>query len=287
MTTETLPAVAADPYFAGIATMPTTNDAERAAKAEREALLGTLKNKGWDQKPAIEVLRESLKSYGEIEKHLGIPREQLVRMPKDAADKEGWQAFNKRIGVPDTAEGYDFSKVKFADGSDLDDSFAGTMRTIMHARGVPAANAADLVADIVKYMDQSDADEATQRAAKIAEGRDELARSWGAKMESNKFIASQAAQKLGLSEDFVTRIENEVGYKNTMEQFLKLGQMMGEDKFVANHEGPAKGVLTREQAQARLEELKRDASWVSKVNAGDHKANEEFSALTRIMSMGV
>lgn len=285
MTDGATTAVAADPFFVnpGVGNPGAWDDATKVA---RESLLGTLKNKGWDQKSPIEALQEAVKSYNEVEKHLGVPREQIVRMPKDANDKEGWAAFHKRMGVPDTKEGYDFSKVKFADGSELDEQFVNQMRDSLHARGVPASQATDLVSDIVKIMDAADADEAAARTAKIAEGRDELTKSWGAKMESNKFIASQAAQKLGLSEDFVNRLENEIGYKETMETMLKLGVMMGEDKFVSNNEGPTKGVLSREQAQARLEELKRDEVWTAKVNNGDHKANEEFNALTRIMSMG-
>lgn len=285
MTEGTTTAVAADPYFVnpGVGNPGAWDDATRVS---RESLLGTLKNKGWDQKPAIEALSEAIKSYNEVEKYLGIPKDQIVRMPKDAADKEGWAAFNKRIGVPEKADDYDFSKIKFADGSDLDEDFTTAMRNAAFARGIPAGNAAEFVADVVKFMDSADANEVAAKTAEIAKGRDELAASWGTKMESNKFIASQAAQKLGLGEDFVSRLENELGYAATMQTFLKLGQMMGEDKFVANGEGPAKGVLTREQASDRLAELKRDAEWVNKFNNGDYKANEEFNALTRIMTIG-
>lgn len=285
MTEGTTTAVAADPYFVnpGVGNAGAWDDATKVA---RESLLGTLKNKGWDQKSPLEALHEAVKSYNEVEKHLGIPREQIVRLPKDPSDKDGWAAFNKRIGVPEKAEEYDFSKVKFSDGTELDDGFVNTMRTILHARGIPMSNAVDLVSDIVKYMESVDTDEAAAHQAATAQGRDALAKSWGPRMEANMFIAKQAAVKLGLSEDFVNKLENEIGYEPTMQQMLKLGQMMGEDRFVSNNEGPAKGVLTREQAQSRLDELKRDAAWVGKVNNGDHKANEEFSALTRIISMG-
>ncbi len=260
----------ADPYFATLS----------------PELQGSFKNKGWDQKSPAEAAAEAMKSYHEAEKYIGIPKDQIVRLPKDANDAEGWKAFNAKIGVPEKPEGYDFTGLKFSDGTELDDDFVNSFRAAFHEEGVPAGLAKGVMEHVVKYMESAETDETAAKQAAIAQGRDELARSWGANAEANKFIAQQAVLKLGLTPDFVQKIENEAGYAQTMQTLLKLGQMMGEDKFVANHEGPAKGVLTREQAEARLGELKRDSTWVGKVNAGDHKANDEFNALTRIIAMG-
>jgi hypothetical protein len=276
--TTTVTSVAADPYFVN------PGNWDDATRTSREGLLGSLKVKGWDQKPHMEALQEAVKSYHEAEKVIGIPREQLVRMPKDAADKEGWAAFNAKIGVPEKADGYDFSKIKFSDGSDLDDSFINSMRESVYSRGIPAAKAQELVGDFVKFMEGAEAQEAATRQAAIVEGRAQIDASWGAKKEANTFIATQAVTKLGLPQEFIQNLENTAGYATTMQTLLKLGQMMGEDKFVATGDGPVKGILTREQAQAKLDELKRDSAWSAKVSAGDFKANEEFNALVRIVS---
>lgn len=260
----------ADPYFA---TLP-------------PEIQGHFKNKGWDAKTANEVAFEATKAHFHAEKQLGIPSDQLVRLPKDSNDKDTLAAFRTRIGVPAKAEEYDFSAVKFADGSELDDSFVSTMRTSLHENGVPKEAAAEIVKGVVKFMDGADADDIAKRNAAVIAGREELDRSWGANKDANKFIATQAVAKLGLPQDFVQKMENEVGYAQTMQTLLKLGQMMGEDKFVNNNNKDAPGVFTREQAEARLAELKRDTSWVAKVNSGDDKANQEFVSLTRIISMG-
>ncbi len=265
---------------------PTTFGADPFFATLSPELQGSFKNKGWDAKTPAEAAAEAMKSYHEVEKHLGIPREQLVRLPKDANDKEGWAAFNTRIGVPAKAEEYDFSAVKFADGSDLDDEFVNTMRATLHENGVPKTAAPEVVKGIVKWMEGVEQSETAAKQAAVAAGRDELARSWGGNAEANKFIAQQAVAKLGLTPDFVQKIENEAGYAATMQTFLKLGQMMGEDKFVTNQNSNAPGVLTREQAEGRLAELKRDAGWVKKINDVDHKANDEINALTRIIALG-
>jgi len=274
-TTASVTTLAADPFFANI------TDANDPRKGALEAF----KLKGWDAKSPAEAAYEAMKSYHEAEKHIGIPKDQILRMPKDATDKEGWTALRARLGVPADPKDYDFTQVKFADGSDLDDEFTNAMRASLHANGVPKDAAAGIVKDVVKFMDGVTTSSTAEQQAAIASGRDALAKSWGANAEANKFIASQAAIKLGLSEDFINSLEQGVGYEKTMQTMLKLGQMMGEDKFVSNQNANSPGVLTREQASGRLDELKRDNAWVAKVNAGDYKANEEFNALTRIIAM--
>lgn len=249
---------------------------------------GHFKNKGWDGKTAFEAAVEAAKSHAEAERALGIPKDQIVRKPKDAADKDGWANFNKSMGVPEKPDAYDFSKVKFGDGSDLDDSFVGTMRNVAHAAGLRPEQANAVVAEVVKFMDGSLADESAQATAALAASRDALAKSWGTNAEANRFIAGQAAIKLGLGEDVIDQIEKAAGYEKTMQALLKIGQAMGEDKFIAdpNRRDGDKTIMTREQAAARLEQLKADDEWVKKVNSGDYKANEEFNNLTRIMSLG-
>lgn len=247
-------------------------------------LQGAFKNKGWDAKTPFEAAVESFKSYTEVEKHLGIPRDQLLRVPKDAADVDGWKAVNARLGVPAKPEEYDLSKVTFKDGTELDDSFSNTIKAAMHAEGVPASRAPALVSAIVKYMDGVEETETAQLQAKLAEGRDKLNKSWGANAEAFKFIAGQAVLKLGLPKDFVETVEKTVGYEQTMQTLLKIGQAMGEDKLVSNDLGDGKQLLTAEQAQARLAEKKRDSEWVRKVNAGDFQANQEHDALLRVIS---
>lgn len=276
--TTTTTTFATDPIWAGM----NSND----ANDEKAQLFGHVKNKGWDGKSPSEAAFEAAKAHREAERLLGMPKEQVFKWPKDAADKDGWAALNTKLGVPAKAEEYDFSAVKFADGSDLDDEFVNTMRATLHENGVPKTAAPEVVKGIVKWMEGVEQSETAAKQAAVAAGRDELARSWGGNAEANKFIAQQAVAKLGLTPDFVQKIENEAGYAATMQTLLKLGQMMGEDKFVSNQNSNAPGVLTREQAGERLAELKRDAGWVKKINDGDHKANDEFNALTRIIALG-
>src|ERR1700687_1920968 len=52
---------------------------------------GMFKNKGWDAKTPAEAAHEAAKSYREAERYLGVPQDQIVLLPKDAADAAGWK----------------------------------------------------------------------------------------------------------------------------------------------------------------------------------------------------
>lgn len=248
---------------------------------------GAFKNKGWDSKPVTEAALEVMRSYQEAERFLGAPKDKLVRLPKDAADEAGIKEFRTRIGVPDDVKGYDFNAVKFADGTALDPSAIGALAPALHAAGVPKDRAPEIMAAFVKFMDGAEAEETASATAKLVVERDALKANWGANFEANKFIASQAVQKLGWDAETVSGLEKVVGYNKIMDALLKVGQMMGEDKFVADPQGGAnKGVMTVDQAKARLAELKADRTWVTKVNAGDAAANREHNDLVRLIAAG-
>lgn len=57
-------------------------------------------------------LNKALESHANLEKLLGHDK---VPIPRDANDKEGWARFNRAMGVPDTAEGYNLPDIKFPD----------------------------------------------------------------------------------------------------------------------------------------------------------------------------
>lgn len=248
------------------------------------AIQGAFKNKGWDSKTAFEAAVEAMNSYQEAEKFLGAPKDLLVRLPKDATDVEGRRAFNARIGVPEKPEGYDLTGVKFADGSELDEGFTTALRTALHSEHVPASAAPAIAKALVAYMESAETAETAAAQATLQEQRDALAKEWGAAKDAQLFLAKQAILKLGLNENVINTLEQSAGYAETMKALATIGKAMGEDKFIADPSGGVnRGVMTPAQAEARLGELKRDAMWVQKVNAGDHAANKEFNDLTRIM----
>jgi hypothetical protein len=244
---------------------------------------GAFKNNGWDSKPPAEAAFEAMKSFRETQRHLGIPKDRLLALPKDASDEAGWKTLRSKLGVPDDAKGYSFADIKRADGSAPDTQLLEAVAPALHAAGVPKDRAPEVVSAVVKFLDSADTTAATQKQAALVQERDALAKDWGPNKEANMFIAKQAALKIGMTQAEIDALESAAGYKNTMGVFLKLGQLMGEDKFINSPAGGGAGVMTADQAAARMKDLQADTAWGQKLLAGDAAAMREFNALTTLM----
>lgn len=246
-------------------------------------LIGHAQNKGWKLDDPKTAFASAAQAHREAQSRLGIPAEQLLRLPKDASDEAGWKAVYNRLGVPAEAKEYDFSAVKRADGKDVDAGLADALRPAMLNARVPKDRAGDVVSAVVKHLDGIAAEETAQRTAKLTEEKAALAKNWGPNEAANKFIASQAAQKLGLSPEAVAALESQIGYSKVMEMFHKIGRSLGEDKYVSG-EQPNSGIMSRDQAVARKNELMADKAWVARKVAGDAIANREMRALNVIIT---
>src|SRR4249920_1612701 len=100
--------------------------------------------KGYDLSDPVKAFTYAAKGHIEAEKFLGVPPQQLLRLPADVNDEAGWNAIYQRFGKPIDKSGYDFSKVKFSDGTDLDASFSEFMREKAFELHLPTTSAAAL-----------------------------------------------------------------------------------------------------------------------------------------------
>jgi len=245
--------------------------------------VGHIQNRGLDKLPANEAALAAIKAHREAEKHLGVRADQIIRLPKDASDEAGIKAMREKLGVPADVKGYDFKDIKFADGTELDDAFKDTMSKAFLDNGVPKDAAPGIVKQVVKFMEDQDKAEATAKAAKMAEEADALAKSWGTNLKSNTFIANQAAEKLGFGKDLLDKMVGVVGRTEMAQALLKMGQMMGDDRFIKVPDGQPQGLVTREGALARIAELQNDKQFGQRLFSGDTRARAELDALTRML----
>jgi hypothetical protein len=241
-------------------------------------LIGHIQTKGWHDKPANEVALAAIQAHREAEKFIGVPADRVVHLPKDASDEAGIKAFRAKIGVPEAADKYEL-------GEGVDPKFAEFFKDAAFKAGVPKEAAAQLAAEFGKF--QAGASEAAKAdtTTKLAEEHAALDKSWGANKAINLAIAQRGAQASGLTAEQVAGLENVVGYAKVMEHFRQVGELSGEAKFVGAGNGPGGpgGIMTREQAVARVAELKNDTGWVGRYMNGDVQANKEMSDLLKIM----
>ncbi len=266
---------------------PAADPAAAAANAWTAGLegefLGHVQNKGWDKLDPAAAAREIAKAHREAERHIGVPADQVLRMPKADAPEADWAAFYSKLGKPAAATDYDVSTVKFADGSDLSADLASFAQNTAHALHLPKEAGARLAAEIAKFLDGADTSDRAETEAKLTAEKAELAKEWGQNSEANLFVAKQAAAKLGVSPEAINALEGQVGYAAVMKMFQKIGTSIGEARFISN-DGPNPGVLTREQALARKSELMADAAWTDKYFKGDAQAVREMTSLNVLIT---
>ena len=239
--------------------------------------LGAWDNKGWKKDDPRALVGELHKAWKAAEKFVGVPADQVLKLPKDASDEAGWVSVRQRLGMPAEAKDYDFTTIKRADGSAIDQTLADSLRAAMHKAGTPKDAAPEIIKAVVKNMDDAAAATAATRANTLKAERETLTKEWGNNFEFNRLTAMQGAKRLGVDEATVAKLESEIGYAKVMEMFRKIGQGTSEDTFV--EAGSSGNPTTLNGAKARISELKSDPEFTRKYLAGSKKEVDEMNAL--------
>lgn len=253
-----------------------------------DAHRGHVVARGWHNKPVEEVAREAVMAHrqaqGEFSRVHGVPADQLLRLPKDAADP-GWSEVHKRMGVPEKPEEYQLTGLKFADGTAPDDTFMGHMRALAHDLKLPPS-AAQSLAERVMALSDSDRSNATQSDATQRAANDaELRRNWGPQHDYYAFQTARAAQLLGVPDELMRAMHARptAEYMSFMDRLRAFAGKMGEAELLRGERGDQSRTLSREEAIARREELSRDQDFVRRYIGGDANAVKEMDNLARVI----
>lgn len=243
-----------------------------------------------DKDPAAAFL-EAAKAHREAQAYIGVPKEQLLKLPKADAPPEEWDAVWQRLGAPKDASGYDFSTVKFSDGSEAEPAFVDFLRAQAAALHLSPENAQRLAAETVKFLETADATVSADEQAAATRALEQLRQSWGANYDAHKVIADRAyaavMQAAGFDQAKMTaavqQLGSMVGKVEAMQMLLAIGMKMGEDQFVGGG-GPGGNTTfyTKESAVARINELKQDSEFAKRWLAGGVNETKEMSNLHQI-----
>lgn len=135
------------------------------------------------------------KSYVNIEKMVGMDKNQIVALPKEDTP-EAWSPVWDKIGRPSDVKGYEIEKYAEAIPSDVLSNYA----EIAHNNGVPK-KAFDAM--IGKFVEETKAGQAAmqeQEAQKIGAWQEEIKKEFGMAYEEKMAFAKKAVEKFGLSE---------------------------------------------------------------------------------------
>lgn len=231
---------------------------------------GYATNKGWKDPSQL------LDSYRNLEKLQGVPQEQLLKLPKSDEPDTAWDSIYKRLGRPDTAEGY---KLEVPKGQDP--AFSKQASEWFHKLGLSEKQGQNLTKMWNEY--QANQGTAGKEAfnAQIHQQAANLKKEWGAAHEQNVAIAKRAAREFGVDAKTLDALDAAKGHDFTMKLLHSMGSKMGEATFHAGNGGAAdsNGPLTPAQAQAQIKALKGDPGFSKKYIEGDHGARAKMERL--------
>lgn len=223
---------------------------------------GYVQNKGWKGPGDL------LTSYQQLEKTMGVPPDQLLRLPK-ADDAEGWGKVYERLGRPAKAEDYKFEA--------KDAKFAEWARGQFHKLGFSGDQAANLVKEYNSFVDGAAKAMGDAGAAQVAQEEAALKQKWGAAHQQNINIAKAGAAKFGLDGDTIDKLQSVMGFQKTMEFMHSLGAKTGEHSFVNGGQPTGDMIRSPEAAMAHIRSLQSDSDFQRRYMAGDAKAIAEWN----------
>jgi hypothetical protein len=287
--TGSSPATPAQSSAAPSTTAGSNGAAPAPAAAPWYANFGDADLRGWTELKKFENPEAAMKSAREAEKLIGVPKDQLVRIPQPNA--EGVQDLNPvydRLGRPKTPEEY---RIPTVEGGE---EFAKTMAPLLHRVGMNQAQVEQLATGWNTYM--KTAVDAQNNAQALEEQADltKLHQEWPGQTYTEReemgrrYARQVVAPALGITNDgelaeVLGNIEEAIGTAKFLKIMAKGGESLGEGRFVAGRGNPTFG-MTPEGARARMKELNADADFRARVmrNGKDGPEMQEMDRLARV-----
>lgn len=239
--------------------------------------LGFVQNKGWADIPAV------LNSYKGLEKLIGAPQDQIIRIPKADAPVEEWNGVWDKLGRPKTAAEYSLPVPEGDKGE-----FAKQAAEWFHEVGVPHAAAKKLAEKWNEYAGGQmkaiiDA-EATRDAEQIAA----LTKEWGAGMQANSEVVDRAASTFGMTPEQLGALKKAMGPGEAMKFMHNIGSKIGvEDKLITGDTTqPGFGQGTSPAAaRAEISRLQKSADFAREFNSQNDAIRSAAREKMRLLNL--
>lgn len=248
-----------------------------------------------DQEVREHVAAKQYANPGELAKaNLNLTRLQtgdptVVALPGKDAKPEAWDSFWKRLGRPDSADKYEF---KFGEGVKPDDNMVKFGKTFFHKLGLSNERANAAIGDWNTFVaEQTAAQTAKDKTANDTEIA-ALETKWNGtgELNKNKEAGLRVIKALKLSDELVSRVENSIGTAAVVEMLATIGRKSDEGGFLSGQGGGDPNIpenMTKEQASARIAQLRGDVTFLAKYNDGKHPEHAEaVKLMERLYSRG-
>ena len=239
--------------------------------------VGWLENRGLTKMDTKEALKNSINGFRSAEKYLGVPKDQLLRIPNfEKAEQSELNSFYDRLGRPNDPKGYN---IELPEGASPE--FADWAKGMFHEAGVPARQAEKIAAKWNERMGGQMEQSKQEQVQRSQEQQQNLAKEWGDAFEQQTGFAKQAAGSLGISPEQIDALQQTMGYDGVMKFFANIGEKMGEPAYVGGSGGNDNAPMTPQRAQAQIKELQSDREWTAKYLAGNADARAKMDRLMK------
>ncbi len=242
----------------------------------------------WAEGKGLKSAEQAVKSYMNAEKLIGVPADQMLRIPKDG-DLEGQQAFYAKLGKPAEASSYELTLPEGAEKTPEIEQFQEHMRGVFHKANLTPEQVKVLSEGYNEFAemesgDLSEAYETSVQAQKLS-----LQQEWGQGYDRMMRLGERAVEQLGLSSEVIDGIESAVGYAETIKLMAGLGKRMLEDNFVS---GDSRGTgfgteLTPAEARQAYDDFISDpqnvAALMDETNLGHAAAMRKKAEFFQLM----
>jgi len=235
---------------------------------------GYVETKGFQSNQAM------MDSYRNLEKLVG-QQDKIIKMP-EAEDAQGLQDVFTKLGRPEKSEEYNLVVPQGGDPA-----LADWAKGIFHEANMTGKQAEVVMGKWNERVAQVNTQSLDAQAVENTLQNNNLKSEWGNAHDQNIGIATQAAKAFGLDAQTIDKLEQSMGYAQTMKFMHNIGSKMGEGKFVSGDLGGGMGdTLTPEAANNKITALKGDKEFVQKYTNGDVKAIEEMTNLQKMANPG-
>lgn len=228
------------------------------------------------------------RSFLNAQKKLGVPADQLLRIPAKG-DEKGWDEFYGRLGRPESPDKYALTPPKGKEWNEDDKAFHNAMLPILHKMGATQEQADAISQAFRSYGEQLNQKLDQAVKAKIATATKALKDDWGAAYDQRlgrgvaglAYFAKEAGVKL---EDLGPELDRgELGNRPALLKVLDhIGNLLEEDGLIGRAEGTdgAKSPVEAQQAiAAKRADKEFQKAYRDKRHPGHADAVKEMQAL--------
>lgn len=201
-------------------------------------------------------------------------------------DPDAWARIDKITGVPEDGKYTEFKPGDDFKGT-LNEDLISTFDEGLAAAKVPQSARDAALGTVLNLQQKMIDDDAKAFDDEKVSATEALKKELDTEYKTVMDAADGALEGIDGSEPFLKLMED-YGLKDhpTVQRLLgEVGRKRGEDGGLPSTDNGGKGAtMTKDEAQAKKESLKKDRDWVKKFNDGDPEAMKELSALNEIIA---